>query len=108
MTPNNTRNGKVTEIKFTDGLKWGENFIPQNKPYTNNTQTEQIVWHKYPNEKPARDDYYYVNMGFGEDCYGNRMALWKDGKWLKFWEINDAVVDGLIYAWAEEPKGWKE
>jgi hypothetical protein len=75
----------------------------------NNTQTETIIWHKYPEEKPTRDDYYYVCLGYSKERFmGNRLILWKDGKWLTFWITDEAVNDDVIVAWAEEPKGWKE
>jgi len=71
------------------------------------TQTETIVWHRYPDKKPKKDNYYYVQFGTQKErFFGKRLVLWKNGKWLKFWEDNDAVVDALIYAWTEEPKGW--
>jgi len=65
-----------------------------------NEQQEIIIWHKFPDEKPKENKYYFVTYGgdvfeqqTGHDFYSN-------DSWTK--EYRNVI------AWAEMPKGWKE
>ena len=61
------------------------------------TQTEQIVWHKYPEEKPENDGEYLV-QGISGHIRVYQYSVMKD-RWFPTWSI---------IAWAELPKGWQE
>lgn len=68
------------------------------------TQTETIVWHKYPDEKPPKKEFYLIcepyskisDVGFNVD-----VAYWFDKNPVE-WGWGDVV------AWAELPKGWRD
>jgi len=63
------------------------------------TQTEQIVWHKYPDEKPNEDNDYIVQMTngrFEQKYYHAKSDAWS-------W-----AYDGVVIVWAELPKGWQD
>jgi len=63
----------------------------------NTTQTETIVWHKYPEEKLTFNNWYLVDVG-------------EDGIDCKYWSPDDWHYKQFrkVVAWAEMPKGWKE
>ena len=75
------------------------------------TQSETIVWHKYPKSKPPKKYtlcYYMVSALEGGTF--TTSALWRFG--YKGWgfyyeEICTEPLDDVI-AWAEMPVGWKE
>ena len=77
------------------------------------TQTETIVWHPYPDEKPAHSNFYLVHV-FYLDI--GTFEVWqydgRDSDGEDIW-INDGgefahMGEGKLIAWAELPKGWKE
>jgi len=57
------------------------------------TQTETIVWHKWPEVKPKEDGLYLIDEWLG----GIDVAVYADGE---YW--ND------VRAWAELPRGWED
>ena len=62
----------------------------------------EIVWNKYPKDKPKIDDEYIVSIKLGKDSF-TATAIWKNVK-NKFQD----VFDENITAWAELPKPYKE
>jgi len=80
------------------------------------TQTEQIVWHKYPEEKPGKDKKYllhykhlFTSPFIGDDSVDVREYIdlvYYDGKWGN--NEDQDIKDENVIAWAEMPKGWQE
>jgi len=73
------------------------------------TQTETIVWHKYPDDTPIRDRKWYLIhheiSGVVESIYNPLSNTW--GTWLngeKYIEFDSLRV----IAWTEMPKGYIE
>lgn len=78
------------------------------------TQTEQIIWHKYADEKPEKQDKYIVCVEHAPDIMGCTKEMvfatyYKYlnviGKPLEHWSLHDGFK---IITWAEKPKGWEE
>ena len=66
------------------------------------TQTEQIVWHKYPEEKPqVHGNYLCDNRAFVDVAYFNGGDTWFENL------FSDNIIDNVT-AWAIMPKGWVE
>ena len=73
------------------------------------TQTETIVWHKYPDEKPEIVGDYLVSLPEGV-----QVAYWSQNKrrfsgWKK--TISNKKHHQALWsvgAWAKLPNGWKE
>ena len=75
------------------------------------TQTETIVWHKYPEEEPEMGK-HLVSIEYG--CHGKRvnsittaifdLVMLGDPLERK-WVIDNK--DAIVLAWAELPKGWR-
>jgi hypothetical protein len=92
MTPNNTQHKTSRSKELFDYLLEG----------TNNTQTEQIVWHCAGSEIPKTGKLVFVQYWdstktlkyFDTDMYGHLNS------WLKH--------EGNVIAWAEMPKGWRQ
>jgi hypothetical protein len=63
------------------------------------TQTETIVWHKYPDDNPNVIG-GSNEMNLVHHVEGICLMWWIDDKWE--WE------DEKIIAWAELPKGWQD
>ena len=62
----------------------------------------EIVWHKYPEEKPKTDDQYIVSIKLWNNSF-TATAKWRNVK-DKFVD----VFDKNITAWAEMPEPYKE
>jgi hypothetical protein len=69
----------------------------------NNTQTEQIVWHLFENEKPTILGYYQIQLGYSHPSKTFDYDIW-DG--FRFTESHK--YSNIVFAWAELPKGWLE
>lgn len=84
------------------------------------TQTEEIVWHKYPEEKPPDDEFRcylleVVSPYFkdGALCFSSHEFIestyYPMDKMMNFpphWD--NEIRNRVIIAWAELPKGWQE
>ena len=72
------------------------------------TQTEQIVWHEYPDEKPIERGYKLCEF---YDVGGNldiRLVWWnKEADDFSYW-MNGIDIVGRVIAWAEMLKGWQD
>ena len=74
------------------------------------TQIEELVWHKYPDEKPEEIGAYLTTR---RDPNGK---LWTtEMGWFGEWSIVDDITaeilslnDFPVIAWAIRPKGWQE
>ena len=73
------------------------------------TQTETIVWHKFPEEKPKEGEFYLaLFMLLSGDTFVE--TLWYGGNRARgFYRIfDDKERRENVYAWAEMPRGWQE
>ena len=68
-----------------------------------NTQTEEIVWHKYPEEKPDEIGFYQIQLGYDSPINLFDFDIW-DG--FRFVESHNHA--NAVFAWAEMPRGWKD
>lgn len=61
-----------------------------------------IEWHKYPQEKPKKDDEYLVSVNMWNKSFTS----------TSYWLIPNGVFEDIwderIYAWAEKPGPYKE
>ena len=67
------------------------------------TQTETIVWHKFPDEEPKVSggiEVYLIQYALFTPCIGT--SAWQGGR-VRSWSCPDAII-----AWAEMPMGWQE
>ena len=62
----------------------------------------KIVWHKYPQEKPKKDDEYLVPVKVGDEIFTSST------RWIDSIGIFRLMWDGRILAWAELPDPYKE
>jgi len=65
-----------------------------------NEQVEQIIWHKYPEEKPRKEKRYLIQLIWDEQMYED--DVWKWGDWC------NRDMRGEVIAWANLPNGWME
>ena len=70
------------------------------------TQTEQIVWHEYPDEKPIERGYKLCEF---YDVFENLdiRLLWWD-KYDFVCSLNGIDIVERVITWAELPKGWQD
>ena len=75
------------------------------------TQTEKIVWHKYPDDNPPLPDMLFDvfdqpmkrKKNYLVGCFSPGRMHIVEWNGHHFKDINE----GGIYAWAEMPKGWQ-
>lgn len=60
-----------------------------------------IVWHKYPDEKPPKYGKYRVSVGVGDDSYTTTSC------WIPDIDLFENIFN-VITAWAELPEPYKE
>ena len=86
------------------------------------TQTEEIVWHKYPEEKPPDNDFRRYLLEIASVCFHNGIMRFSTHEFIcatyypkgttinnqdPGWELA-ATENRVVRAWAELPKGWAE
>ena len=74
-----------------------DNEEQSSNPLQLNEQQEVIVWHRYPQVKPQKDELYLVTRNGRDVDFG----LWDKGKWWS--EIQEIVI-----AWANLPTGMQQ
>ena len=62
----------------------------------------KIVWHKYPQEKPKKDDEYLVSLKMWNKSFTSTSS------WITSNDVFEDIWDNCIYAWAEKPEPYKE
>jgi len=81
---------------------------PNSKPQEDMTQTETIVWKRYPENKPEESGDYWVTTKVA--VHGNIYV--SSGPIRAFWGNDDScwhVEDrSIVIAFAELPKGWED
>lgn len=72
------------------------------------TQVEEIVWHKYPEEKPKKiGTYLRTIMAVKRNSYVlTDWCKWLSGGWYE--SEHNYPIEFITVAWAELPKGWRE
>lgn len=73
-----------------------------------NTQIEQIIWHKYPDEKPTVKELYLIQ--YREKYYCDKDLIVIDFAIFetdvsRFYIEGTMVIDVIV--WAKNPVGWK-
>ena len=72
------------------------------------TQTEQIVWHKYPDEKPIESGYKLCEFYDIYDNWDIKLLWWdKKDNDFSYW-IDGVDRVSIVIAWANCPKGWQD
>ena len=61
-----------------------------------------IEWHKYPQEKPKKDDEYLVSVNMWNKSFTSTSS------WITSNGVFKDIWDERIYAWAEKPGPYKE
>lgn len=61
-----------------------------------------IEWHKYPQEKPKKDDEYLVSV----NMWNKSSTL--TSHWISSKDVFKDLFDEFVYAWAEMPEPYKE
>ena len=61
-----------------------------------------IEWHKYPQEKPKKDDEYLVSV----NMWNKSSTL--TSHWISSKDVFKDIFDEFVYAWAEMPEPYKE
>lgn len=61
-----------------------------------------IEWHKYPQEKPKKDDDYLVSV----NMWNKSSTL--TSHWISSKDVFKDLFDEFVYAWAELPKPYEE
>ena len=61
-----------------------------------------IDWHKYPQEKPKKDDEYLVSV----NMWNKSSTL--TSHWISSKDVFKDLFDEFVYAWAEMPEPYKE
>ena len=70
------------------------------------TQTEQIVWHKYPDEKPPIRDLYLAHLFIDDEKNSIVLfSIYQDGE---FRSEGSLINSDCVIAWANYPKGWQD
>ena len=71
------------------------------------TQTEQIVWHKYPDETPRNGSEYLVTYQSEDrpDYTFVHVCPYLSGIWHERYSI---PIPMKIIAWTKLPKGWQD
>lgn len=70
------------------------------------TQTEEIVWRKFPESEPGYHFGKLITVMFDGDI--NNTAV---GIWFTDWSTQFSgryIVSAEIIAWSELPKGWQD
>ena len=62
----------------------------------------KIVWYKYPEEKPKKDEQYLVSVNMGNESFTSTSY------WITSNDAFEDIWDECIYAWAEKPEPYKE
>jgi hypothetical protein len=67
------------------------------------TQVEEIVWHKFSDDRPPLFGIYQVQIG-----YESPACIFTQDTWDGF-RFSEAYKNkNIVFAWSELPKGWKE
>ena len=69
------------------------------------TQTEEIVWHKYPEETPDSIMGKLITVMFDRDITKTGVGIWTNDWGNQF--SGKYIGSAEVIAWAELPKGWK-
>ena len=70
------------------------------------TQTEKIVWHKYPEEIPDDILGKLITVRFDRDITKTDVGVWGTDWGKQF--SGKYMGSAEVIAWAELPKGWQE
>lgn len=108
MTDYNVEGRLITKDDWENWLKMKEEY--SNKLLSNISEPSVkkeiryavIEWHKYPQEKPKKDDEYLVSV----NMWNKSSTL--TSRWISSKDVFEDLWDERIYAWAEKPEPYKE
>ena len=108
MEDYNVKDRIITNEDWEKWLKMKEEYsdrhlsnIPET-PTKKETKYAVIEWHKYPEDKPKKDNPYLVSIKTGDDSFTST------SHWIAPKEIFRDFWDDHISAWAEMPAPYKE
>lgn len=86
------------------------------------TQTEEIVWHKYPEDKPPDDEFRRYLLEVASVSFQDGIIFFSSHEFVEatyypkgmminnhdpHWE-GTVIENRVILSWTERPKGWQE
>ena len=108
MEEYNVEGRLITKDDWEHWLKMKEEYSDRhlsNMPETSAKKESRyavIEWHKYPQEKPKKDDEYLVSVNMWNKSFTSTSS------WITSNGVFEDIWDERIYAWAEKPGPYKE
>lgn len=98
-------NYNPAKLNWDDEL--AQNYLHISEILKRTTQSEIIIWHKYPEAKPTKTNCYFVTFIDGGVDFWTYDIAWSPPMWYEPDSCGARELDFKVIAWAEMPKGWR-